>query len=119
MSLTKPNSVKGALIKIAQLLKRDVTQKLLPIICTNTANSEGERTQSENERTSINPHSHEVVNPQNEIIPSSEGGIPSESIFKETIIDPVLPSTLLVHAGLYANKNPQVIPPTPLQPMQL
>ena len=106
VSFTEPNSVKGALIKIAKLLNRDATPKLLPLICTNTANSEGDRTQSENERTNVNTYPHEVVNPQSEIIPSSEGGIPSESIFKETIIDPVLPSTLPVHAGLYANKNP-------------
>ena len=119
VSLTEPNSVNGALIKIAQLLNRDVTPKLLPIICTPTATSEGERTQAENEPINVNPYSHEVFNSQNDIIPSSEGAIPSEYIVKETITDPVLPSNLLVHAGLYANKKSQVLPPTPLQPMQL
>ena len=119
ISLTEPNSVKGALIKIAQLLNRDVTPKLIPIICTPTATSEGERTQAETEPINVNPYSHEVFNSQNDIIPSSEGAITSEDIVKETITDPVLPSDLRIHAGLYANKSLQVLPPTALKPMQL
>ena len=93
-------SVKSALIKIAQLLHRDTTPLLSPLLPV-------EATSKGDSRVSAQPAYTTAM--------TSEGGAISHADSRyKTTLNPVIPKNMTTHPGLYINKNhssdPKVIP---------